>query len=472
MLREFALQEDEASHVLIDAVELTLEHMAAGAIYDHIGGGMFHYSTDPEWFVSSFDKLMYDQAVVAGVYLSAYQVTGKKAYSRVARGLLDYCLTDLRDSGGAFCATRDSQSDGELAKFYVWTKREIGTVLGTEEAALFSEYYDVTPEGNWKDGQNLLRITAGEAAFAGGHGMTAPQWRERLQSMTRKMNQARNRRTLPALDDSILAEWNGLMISVLARAHRVLNEPRYGRAAAEAAEFIRKEMIKDGRLFRVHRAGKSHIHGTAADYANVIEALITLHETTFDSKWLAAAAQLNDAFVKIFRDPLRGGFFYSSDSTERLFYRTKLPRDAALPSPNSTGAHNLLRLAIHLNKPGLREYAVESMKALGPQITRGYMRRMLWTVMFYHTQPKEIVIIGNPADPATQALVAEAYRNYVPNKVVALARPADAAHPDAPPLIKGKKLVDGKPTAFVCRNYKCEKPVTTPAELAEQLTAQ
>ncbi|MCZ6653751.1 MAG: thioredoxin domain-containing protein, partial [Planctomycetota bacterium] len=472
MLREFALQEDEASHLLIDAVELTLEHMAAGGIYDHIGGGMFHYSTDPEWFVPSFEKMLYDQAVIADVYLSAYQLTENEAYARTARGLLDYCLGDLRDDKGGFYASRDSQSEGQQGKFYVWTKSEIDAVLSAEDAALFSEYYNVKPEGNWTNGRNILHVTKDEAVFARGHGMTAVQWRERLKSMGSKINGARRKRTPPALDDSILAEWNGLMITTLARAHRILNEPRYGLAAVEAANFIRKEMIKDGRLFRVHRAGKSHVHGTAADYANVVEAMITLYETTFEPEWLAAAVQLNDAFIETFQDPIDGGFYFAAAGGERLFFRTKLPRDASLPSPNSTGAHNLLRLAIHLNKPELREHAAGSMKALGRTISRGYMRRMLWTAMFYHTQPKEIAIIGNPADPATQALVAEVYRNYVPNKVVALARPADAAHPDAPPLIKGKKMLDGKPTAFVCRNYKCEKPVITPAELAEQLTAQ
>ncbi|MCH8964117.1 MAG: thioredoxin domain-containing protein [Planctomycetes bacterium] len=472
MLRQFILQADESMPQLVDAVEITLEHMAAGGIYDHIGGGMFHYSTDPEWFVPSFEKMLYDQAVIAGVYLSAYQLTENEAYARTARGLLDYCLADLRDDKGGFYASRDSQSEGEQGKFYVWTKSEIDAVLSAEDAALFAEYYNVTPEGNWTDGRNILHVTTDQAAFARRHEMAPAQWRERLERMGRKMNEARNKRTPPTLDDSILAEWNGLMITTLARAHRILNEPRYGLAAAQAANFIRNEMIKDGRLFRVHRAGKSHVHGTAADYANVVEALITLYETTFEPGWLAAAVQLNDAFIKTFHDSANGGFYFSAADGERLFFRTKLPRDASLPSPNSTGAHNLLRLAIHLNKPELREYAAGSMKALGREISRGYMRRMLWTAMFYHTQPKEIAIIGDPADPATQALVAEAYRNYVPNKIVALARPADAAHPDAPPLIKGKKMLDGKPTAFVCLNYKCEKPVTTPADLAEQLTAQ
>ena len=469
MLREFATQQHMSKPLLVEAVENTLDHMARGGIYDHIGGGICRYSTDPRWFAPHFEKMLYDQARVAGVYLSAYQLTADDTYARTARGILEYCLADLQDSGGAFYSSRDADSEGQEGKFYVWQKSEIDELLPPDDAALFCEYYSVKPRGNWHGGRNILHVTKPDPVFAADHDMNEEAWRERLAGMRKIIFDARQKRVQPALDDKILAEWNGLLITALARAHRILDEPRYGEAAARAADFILREMVKGGRLYRAHRRGKTHIPANAADYANMVEALITLYETTFEPKWLTAAEQLNDTMIKYFRDSAGGGFFYTADDAEKLLVRSKNTRDSVVPSANSTATHNLLRLAIHLHRPDLHKLAEETMQAMGRIASRGGLHRLQWALLFYHVPPKEIAIIGDPSLPATQALVAAVYRDYLPNKVVALATPEQAAKPDATPLIKLKTLVKNKPAAYVCRNYLCKKPTTTPDELAKLL---
>ncbi len=469
MLREHATQQEMSKPALVEAVENTLDHMARGGIYDHIGGGICRYSVDPRWFAPHFEKMLYDQGRVAGVYLSAYQLTQDEFYARTARGILDYCLADLRDAAGGFYSSRDADSEGEEGKFYVWTKAEIDNLLPPTDAALFNEYYNVKPGGNWHHGQNILFVSESDDVFAGRHEMSDVEWRKRLAGMRRIVFDAREKRIHPGLDDKILTEWNGLLITQLARAHRIFGEPRYGEAAAGAADFILREMVRDGRLFRAHRRGVTHIQANAADYANLIEALITLYETSFEPKWLTAAEQMNDAMIKNFHDSAAGGFFYTAHDAEELLVRSKNVRDSVVPSANSTAVHNLLRLAVHLHRADLRALAERTMRAMGRTLERGGLHRMQWGVLFYHVPPKEIAIVGDPNDPATQALIATVYRDYLPNKVVALATPQSAAAANAPPLLKNKKLVNNKPAAYVCQDYLCKRPTTKPDELAQQL---
>ncbi|MFQ5413023.1 MAG: thioredoxin domain-containing protein [Phycisphaerae bacterium] len=469
MLRAYASQREVSKPELLDPVATTLDHMAAGGIYDHIGGGICRYSTDPRWFAPHFEKMLYDQATVSGVYLSAYQLLGDKRYARVARSILDYCIADLQDQRGGFYSSRDADSEGQEGKFYVWRKQEIDALLSPDDAPLFGAYYNVTERGNWHRGLNILHVTTTDAAFARDHGMTTDQWRDRLQRMRSAVRAARARRVPPALDDKILVEWNGLLITSLARAYRILDEPRYRDAARRAADFILSDMVVGGRLHRVHRRGKTYNAALATDYTNFVEALITLYETTFERKYLDAAERLHDTFVAHFRDPEGRGFFYTANDAETLLVRSKNPRDGVVPSGNSVAALNALRLSILLGRPELRTLAEDTMRAMQPMLQRGALARMQWAVLFYHDHPREIAIVGDPGDPATNALITQVYRGYIPNKVVALATPSDAARDDALPLLQRKKLIDGKPAAYVCRNYLCGRPVTTPADLATQL---
>lgn len=468
MLREFVSQKKESKPQLVEHVETTLTQMARGGIYDQIGGGICRYSTDPRWFAPHFEKMLYDQATVTGVYLSAYQLTGNKLYAKIARGILDYCIADLQDAGGAFYSSRDADSEGEEGKFYAWTRAELDTLLPGDDGALFCGYYNVAERGNWHKGVNILHITESDESFARKNGFSTGAWQNRLDRMKKTVFDARAQRIHPGLDDKVLAEWNGLLIVQLARASTILNEPRYRDAAVMAADFIAREMVRDGRLFRAHRQGKTHIPGYSADYANMIAAYLSLYETTFDHRWLADAEQLNEVFIKHFRAP-NGGFYYTADDAEKLLVRSKNPRDGVVPSGSSVAALNLMKLAIFLGRNDLRDLAEETMRSFSNMVASSRLERMQWAVLFYHEHPKEIAIIGDPKDPATQALVAEAYRSYLPNKVVAVATPAQAAAEDATPLLKRKTLRQGKPAAYVCRNYVCGRPVTSPADLAKQL---
>ena len=471
MLREYATQREVSKPYLAELVETTLSKMADGGIYDQIGGGICRYSTDPRWFAPHFEKMLYDQGTVSGLYLSTYQLTKDEKYARVARGILDYCIADLQDANGGFYSSRDADSEGEEGTFYVWTASEIDELLGEEDAPLFKDYYNVRTSGNWHRGKNILHVSTTPAAFAAKHGMAVDEWEQRLGSMKQTVFTARAKREPPGLDDKILAEWNGLIITSLARAYRILDEPRYRVAAERAASFILDEMVKDGRLYRAHRRGTTHIRGYASDYTSVIEALITLYETTFDRKWLSAADELNATLVKYFRDRQNGGFFYTAQDAEALLVRSKNARDGVVPSASSTAALNLMRLAILLGRPDLRELAEETLRSMESGLKRGGLHRMQWAAIFYHDHPKEVAIIGNPDDPATQALIAEVYRDYLPNKVVASCTPAETASDAALPLLKRKTLVKGKPGAYVCRDYVCGRPVNTPNDLRRQLDA-
>ncbi len=469
ILREYVSQAEVSKPYLLDPVETTLIQMARGGIYDHIGGGICRYSTDPRWFAPHFEKMLYDQARVSSIYLSAYQLLDDEVYARVARSILDFCLSDMRDENGAFYSSYDADSEGEEGKYYVWRRSEIEALLGPGDSPLFCDFYNVTDQGNWHGGENILHESTSDQAFARSHKMTTEQWMQRKDHMRQVLLKVRRRRVPPGLDDKILAEWNGLLITSLARASRILNEPRYRDAAIRAAEFIRSKMVVDGRLLRVYRAGKSYNPGYASDYANMIEAWITLFETTGQRKWLRAADQLNTALIKHFADETDGSFFFTANDAEQLLARSKNLRDSVVPSANSTELLNLLRLAILLNRPELRARAEQMMRAMEPRVASGGMRRFQWGVLFYFGKPKEVAIIGDPGDPATEALIAEVYREYLPNKVVALGTPAEAAAPDAIPLLQRKTLVKGKPGAYVCQDYRCGRPTNTPEELSRQL---
>ena len=472
MLRVYqrSVAEGQPRKDLLDLVELTLRQMANGGICDQLGGGIHRYSTDPQWLVPHFEKMLYDQALVAWIYLSAYQITGKEFYADVARGILDYCLGDLQSPEGGFYSTRDADSEGVEGKYYVWSRAEVEAVLGAEDAKLFCRYYDVSDVGNW-EGRNILHVPHDAETVAKMHGVTADELRDRLAACRQKLLAVRDKRIPPGLDDKILTSWNGLLIATLARGASVLDEDCYRRAAVRAADFILTTMRRDGRLLRAYRNGKAHIGGYLSDYAFLIDGLIELYQTTFDAKWLTAAEELNEQVVKRFLDRQEGGFFYVSDDAEQLIVRTKDPGDTALPSGNSVQLMNLLRLAILQDQPEWRRLAEQTMKAFAGRLSQspGGFDRFCWAVAFYHSQPKEIVIVGDPTDSATRELCRAVYGRYLPNKIVAGI--TSSSQDIGIPLLKGKTMIGGKPTAYVCQNYACKAPVTTAKDLAVQLAA-
>ena len=465
---------------LFEAVDITLDHMARGGIYDHVGGGICRYSTDGEWLVPHFEKMLYDQALVSSIYLDAYLVSRNPRYAAVAADIFDYVLGDLRSSEGGFYSSRDADSDGLEGKFYIWTVGEIIGVLGEEEGRLCCKYYDVTETGNWFERmghappgpKNILHIAKPPEAFAKLHGLEVGDLNAKVRSWREKLRAVRAKRTPPGLDDKILTDWNGLMIASLAKGAQALNEPKYAQAASEAAEFVLHNLRKEGRLLRTYRNGQARLPGNLADYAFFIEGLLNLYEATFDQKWLDEAVRLADASIQYFRDEAGGGFFFTASDAEKLIVRSKHPHDGAIPAGNSVHAMNLLRLAVLFDRKDYRAKAESIFRAFAPMVTKspGAFERLNCAADFYHDRVKEIAVIGDPSAAETQSLIRTVFDRYLPNKVVVHA--ADKLTDTSMALLKGKGRINGRSTAYVCENYRCQLPVTSPEELAKQLEAR
>jgi len=459
---------------LLDAVTLTLDKMAAGGIYDHLGGGIARYSTDVDWLVPHFEKMLYDQALVSNIYLDAYRATGKAHYARVAREIFDYVIADLQSPEGGFYSTRDADSEGHEGKFYVWSKSEIDAVLGSD-AALFNDYYDVTEGGNW-EGTNILNTPGTIESLAKTHGITVEAAETRLAASRKKLFDVREKRVKPHLDDKVLSAWNGLMIASMAKGYRVLNDTRYRDAANRAADFVMSRMMVDGVLQRTYRQGKTHTPGFLEDYAFMIDGLLNLYETTFDLKRLKQAESLNDYVLTHFADQDHGGFYFTSDVGEQPLIRAKDANDSATPSGNSVQLMNLLRLSVLLDRKDLAAEAERTIRTFSKGLIENPFRseRMLAAIDFYHRRPREIALVGeSPEDPAFNQLAHSAWKAYVPNAVHAavFTKVGDAKAVLAEvPLMADKPMVGGKASAYVCKNFACQKPTNDAAELVKQLS--
>jgi len=487
MLREYhrTSQAGTPRKEMLDLVELTLARMANGGIYDQLGGGFARYSTDVEWLAPHFEKMLYDQGLVSGIYLDAYQVTGKPLYARIARETFDYCVADLQSPEGGFYSSRDADSEGVEGKFYIWSRGEIEQALGTD-AELFCSFYDVSDGGNW-EGHNILRVTRDAATVAKLNRVPVEELERRLAAARAKLLDIRSRRVPPGLDDKVLASWNGLMIASLARGSRVLDDARYRAAAAKAADMILARLRReDGRLLRTYRAGKAHTLAYLDDHAFMIEGLLNLYEATGEVRWLDAAAALTLDVQKYFADPA-GGYFFTPDDGEKLLLRARDAEDGAIPSGNSVHAMNLLRLSVLLDDKQMLANAEGIFKGFSQTVQRfpTSAERMLAAVDFHSRRPKEVVFVMpvSPVAPVSQPvrdavatmndpLQAALWRAYVPNKVIAhlpYGAPQAEALTERIPLLAGRVPLEGRPTAYVCKNFACQAPTTDPVVLAEQL---
>ncbi|NLE61452.1 MAG: thioredoxin domain-containing protein, partial [Planctomycetes bacterium] len=454
-------------------VTLTLDKMANGGIYDHLAGGIARYSTDPNWLVPHFEKMPYDQALVSGVYLEAFQVTGNRRYAEVASQILNCVLADMKSTEGVFYSAWDADSEGVEGKYYVWTKPEIMAALGEHEGEVFCSYYDVTEEGNWEDA-NILNVQRAPEVVARLHGITETHLEEMLRRAREKLLLVRTRRVPPALDDKTLTAWNALMITSLARAAGVLGEQRYADAASAAADFILTHLIDDGRLLRTYRNGRAHTRAYLDDYAFLVEALLELHQATFDWRWFERAIQLNDEMLRLFWDDRDGAFYFTASDGESLFARTKDFRDGAVPSGNAVAIMNLLRLGTILGRDDLREKAEQSLRAVAGDLLHGPFshERLLAAVDLFCCPGTEIVIAGDVTDVATQELIAIARQGCDPARTVLLKK-GDACDGTVGrvhvPALKDKTALRGNAAAYVCHGHTCHAPVTSPADLGDLL---
>ncbi len=451
-------------------VTLTLDRMAGGGVYDQLGGGFHRYSTDTKWLIPHFEKMLYDNALLVPAYLEAHLATGKPEYAQVARECCEWVLREMLTPEGAFASTQDADSEGEEGKFFAWTPKELEQVLGAKHGRWAAEWYGVTDEGNFEHGKSALwrPESAGEVAQR----LRVPQAElEAVMAQARtKLLAARALRVRPATDDKVLASWNGLMISCLAQASQVLGDERHLAAARRAAEYVLTHMrTPEGRLLATARGGRAKLNAYLDDYAFVIAGLIDLYEADFDPRWIEEALALEAIVHERFRDEQHGGWFTTSDDHEKLIARLKSPQDGALPSGQSVQALNLLRLAELTGRGPLAQRAEGAIRSAGAMINRypQAFSQMLMAVDFIATGPREIVIAGELGDPRTRALVAAVRGRFQPQRTVALAD--SRADIGLMPILEGKSATPEGPRAFVCRNYACRAPVTTPEALLHEL---
>jgi hypothetical protein len=449
---------------LLDPVRLTLDRMAQGGLYDQLGGGFHRYSVDDQWLVPHFEKMLYDNALLAVCYLEGWQVTGNAAYAQVVRETLDYVVRDMTAPEGGFYSAEDADSDGDEGSFYVWTPAEIQKILGADRAAAFCYLYDVTEGGNF-EGRNVLSRPRTLAQAAQILNRSVENLGGEVEEDRRRLLAARSGRVRPGRDDKVLVSWNGLMIDAFARAGAVLGVPQYLDVAAKAADFLLTHLRRpNGQLLHYWRRGKAAGNGYVDDYASLANALVTLYETRFEERWIDAAAWLADEILRRFADPEKGGFFYT-EAGDGLLARKKDHFDSSLPSGTGLATMALLRLG---KLSGRKDYLAAAQRSL--TVARPWMERapsgsgaMLLALDMYLGPTPEIVIVDSADHASTSAVVSALHRRFVPNKVVAYCNPATppAAHAAVlSGILQGKTLLPPGPTVFVCQDFACQAPVS------------
>ncbi len=466
VLRHYLRTGDEAA---LDMAVQTLDKMARGGMYDQLGGGFHRYSVDERWLVPHFEKMLYDNAQLARVYLHAYQITGNAFYRRIVEETLDYVIREMTAPEGGFYATQDADSEGEEGKFFVWTADEVRSALGAD-ALRWMQLYDVSSRGNW-EGKTILNLPRPPEDVARVLGTTAEQLEELAARGRARLFAVRERRVHPGRDDKVLVAWNGLMLAAMAEAGRVLGRDDYILAAKHNAEFVLGTLLHDAQLWHVYKDGQAKIDGFAEDYALYANGLLELYHATFDIRYLDQAQQFVGYLIEHFWDKDGNGFFQTSDVAETLIARPKDLFDEAVPSANGVAAVVLQRLSILFDKADDSRQAHAIIELVAPALTKyptalGSMLNALDTLL--HAS-QEVAIIGRPKMDDTRALLAVINRHYLPHIVVALAEPDDAILQAHIPLLSERPQRGNKATAYVCQNYACQQPTTEPAELERQI---
>jgi uncharacterized protein YyaL (SSP411 family) len=430
----------------------SLSEMAGGGLYDHVGGGFHRYSTDERWFAPHFEKMLYDNALLAQAFIEAWQVTRDERFAAVARGTLDYVIRDMTAPNGGFTAAEDAGEVDHEGDFYVWTFSELKTALTAEEFEAAERVFKITERGNWEHGKNILHLGVNAASDA----KTDPL----IQSAAQKLFALRAKRPRPHRDDKVLTSWNGLMIAALSKGFQALGDKRYLSAAQNVARFIRECLDRDGNLLRRYCDGDARYAATLDDHAFLIDGLIHLYESDFDADWLTWAKGLQTRQDQAFWDEENGGYFYTPAIEQNLIARRKEFHDGALPCGNAVSLLNLLRLADLTGEAPFREKA-ERLAGLYAEIIRVRSStshaHALMALDYALDRSKEIALAGTPKDAATNEFLARLRTEFVPNKIIGLA--GGTAEP-VPEFARGKPVVDGRLTIHVCEHGTCLKPET------------
>jgi uncharacterized protein YyaL (SSP411 family) len=468
----------------LEIVEATLQAMRRGGIYDHIGFGFHRYSTDSQWLVPHFEKMLYDQAMLAMAYTEAYQATGKEDYGKTAREIFTYVLRDMTAPEGGFYSAEDADSEGEEGKFYLWTQEEVRQVLGNEEAAFIAKVFNIEKDGNFveqatgrKSGVNILHLIKTLGELASDLNLPQQDLQAHLEVIRQKLFAYREKRAHPIKDDKILIDWNGLMIAALAKGAQAFDEPEYAEAACRAADFILGNMRKpDGRLLHRYRDGQAGVQANLDDYAFLVWGLIELYEAIFNARHLKVALELTSDMVRHFWDEDGGGLYLTPDDGESLFVRKKEIYDGAIPSGNSVAMLNLLRLGRMTATSDLEEKAARIGSAFSGSVKQlPSAHTQLMVALDFRIGPcYEVVIAGKAQAEDTKAMIKALRTRFLPNKVVLL-NPGERESPEIAHLAeftKNQSSIGGKATAYVCLNYNCKLPTADINKMLELLNVR
>ncbi len=453
----------------LNMVTHTLDRMAWGGIYDQIGGGFHRYSVDAMWLVPHFEKMLYDNAMLIRAYLYAYQVTGEERYRRVIEETVAYVGREMTAPGGGFYSSQDADSEGEEGKYYLWTEDEIRAGLeGHANVEAVLDYWGVLEGPNF-EGRSILWVPEPADAVAGRHRMAPDDLIAAVERARARLFKLREARVKPGRDDKVLTAWNGLMISSLAQAGRALGREDFTRMAERAARFVLDNLRQQGRLLRSYRDGQARFRGFLEDYTFLGEGLLELYQATFDLRWYREALELAGQAVELFWDD-ESGFYDTAHDHEDLITRPQEVTDNVMPSGTSAAVALLVRLSILAGRSDWREYAERVLSRLAPAIQQypNAFSYLACQIDFLAGGAHEIALVGDPASPDMQALLHVIREPYRPNQVVALRIPGDEAA-DAIPLLSGRDQIGGAATAYVCRNFACRMPVTTPEALRAEL---
>ncbi len=456
----------------------TLDEMRQGGIYDHIGFGFHRYSTDRQWLVPHFEKMLYDQALLTISYVEMYQATGKEIYKQTAEEILEYVLRDMTSPEGGFYSAEDADSEGEEGKFYLWTKDEFERTAGTD-SGLLAGIFNVKPDGNYSDPLNegnepgnILHLKNSLTELSTEAGLSEEELKKKINEASKKLFKIREKRVHPYKDDKILTDWNGIMISAFAKAARAFGSSLYEDTAVKAVKFIMNKLrTKEGKLLHRFRNGEAGITGNLDDYAFLVSALIDLYETTFNTNLLKQAIELNDHTIKHFYDNENGGFYFTPDYGEELIARNKEIYDGAIPSGNSIAILNLLKLGRITGNTDLEDKANETIRFFSGQINRmpSAFAASLSGIMMGYRDSYEIVIAGNRKDKSSKEILEFFGRNFIPNKVILLKEPGDTGLAEIAPFTEEMVQQGDTATVYICRHYACEMPVTSVDEIKKIL---
>ena len=455
----------------LEMLHLTLTRMARGGIYDQLGGGFHRYSVDGQWLVPHFEKMLYDNAQLATLYLHAWLVSGEPLYRRIAEQTLDYVRREMTHPEGGFYSAQDADSEGVEGKFFVWSPEEIRRVLGDPALARAALAYWGVEDGPNFEGHSILFVPREPAEVATGLGVTSEALAESIERARALLRAEREKRVHPGLDDKVLASWNGLMLAAFAEAGAVLGRADYLATAVRNAEFITGQMVRDGRLLRSWKDGRARITGYLEDYAMVGAGMLALYEATFDRRWLDESRRLAEEALRLFWVADREAFFDTGHDQEALVVRPRNLFDNAVPSGTSVAIDWLLRLAVVLGETRYEATALAALRPMADLMQRypsGFGRYL--SALDFHLGPvAEIALVWRAGDRAALApLLGTVYGRYQPNRVIVGAEEGAAA---GLPLLAERPTVEGQPTAYVCEHYACQLPVTDPAALARQLDA-